>query len=80
MAHSRHHHPHHHRAGSQPSSAGSNSGDQYNGGGGYEIRDVWEGNLDEEMANILEIVEQYPFVAMVCIHVCVCVRVCSVRT
>jgi len=29
-----------------------------------EIRDVWAGNLEEEMANIREIVEEYPFVAM----------------
>lgn len=30
-----------------------------------EIRDVWESNLDEEMANIREILEEYPYVAMV---------------
>jgi CCR4-NOT transcription complex subunit 7/8 len=29
-----------------------------------EIRDVWESNLAEEMANIMEILEEYPYVAM----------------
>jgi hypothetical protein len=31
-----------------------------------EIRDVWASNLAEEMANIREIIEDYPYVAMVC--------------
>ena len=30
-----------------------------------EIRDVWAPNLEEEMANIREILEDYPYVAMV---------------
>ena len=30
-----------------------------------EIRDVWAGNLDEEMARIRELVLKYPFIAMV---------------
>ncbi len=30
-----------------------------------EIRDVWASNLDEEMGNIREILERYPYVAMV---------------
>ena len=30
-----------------------------------EIRDVWESNLEEEMANIREILDDYPYVAMV---------------
>ena len=30
-----------------------------------EIRDVWASNLEEEMANIREILEDYPYVAMV---------------
>jgi hypothetical protein len=30
-----------------------------------EIRDVWATNLEEEMANIREILEDYPYVAMV---------------
>ena len=39
-----------------------------------EIRDVWESNLEEEMANIREILEDYPYVAMVrvlwrCVHI-----------
>lgn len=29
-----------------------------------EIRDVWASNLEEEMANIREILEKYPYVAM----------------
>ena len=29
-----------------------------------EIRDVWQSNLEEEMANIREILEKYPYVAM----------------
>eukprot|EP00053_Salpingoeca_punica_P007013 m.64970 g.64970 ORF g.64970 m.64970 type:complete len:70 (-) comp13959_c0_seq1:45-254(-) len=38
----------------------------------FEIRDVWEGNLEEEMAVIREIIQEYPYVAMV--------RVCEKRT
>jgi len=30
-----------------------------------EIRDVWAENLDEEMAHIRDIVEDYPYIAMV---------------
>ena len=30
-----------------------------------EIREVWASNLDEEMENIQEILEKYPYVAMV---------------
>ncbi len=30
-----------------------------------EIRDVWAANLAEEMANIRDILEKYPYVAMV---------------
>ena len=29
------------------------------------IRDVWEGNLEKEMANIRSIVEKYPYISMV---------------
>jgi hypothetical protein len=31
-----------------------------------EIRDVWASNLLEEMEIIMEIVEKYPYVSMVC--------------
>ena len=34
------------------------------GGKTIEIRDVWASNLDEEMANIRDIIETYPYVAM----------------
>lgn len=30
-----------------------------------EIRDVWAENLEEEMAIIREVVQKYPFIAMV---------------
>lgn len=30
-----------------------------------EIRDVWAGNLDEEMANVRRLVETHPYIAMV---------------
>ncbi len=30
-----------------------------------EIREVWDFNVEEEMANIRDILEQYPFIAMV---------------
>jgi hypothetical protein len=31
----------------------------------FEIREVWASNLDEEMKNIREVLEKYPYVAMV---------------
>mmetsp|Transcript_13829 Transcript_13829/g.48193 ORF Transcript_13829/g.48193 Transcript_13829/m.48193 type:complete len:327 (-) Transcript_13829:1072-2052(-) len=34
------------------------------GGRVVEIRDVWAGNLDEEMARIRDVVEDYPYIAM----------------
>lgn len=30
-----------------------------------EIRNVWASNLEEEMANIRDIIEKYPFIGMV---------------
>jgi hypothetical protein len=33
--------------------------------GAWEIRDVWDDNLEEEMENIRETVANYPYVAMV---------------
>ena len=41
-------------------------------GGRVEIREVWAHNLDEEMAVIREVVDKYPYVAMVCSN-CWCV-------
>lgn len=32
-----------------------------------EIRDVWDHNLEEEMTNIRNLVNEYPYVAMVCL-------------
>lgn len=32
----------------------------------YQIIDVWESNLEEEFAKILQIVEHFPYIAMVC--------------
>jgi len=36
-------------------------------GKSIEIREVWASNLEEEMEIIQEILEKYPYVAMVCI-------------
>ncbi len=33
------------------------------------IKDVWAENLDEEMEKIRQLVEKYPYVAMVCIPI-----------
>ena len=30
------------------------------------IRDVWKGNLEQEMHNIRDLVEKYPYISMVC--------------
>ena len=40
----------------------------------FEIREVWEYNLEEEMAVIRDIVQDYPYLAMVRQCVCVCER------
>ena len=45
-----------------------------------EIRDVWESNLEEEMANIREILEDYPYVAMVRVACCMSVPILSLFT
>lgn len=36
-----------------------------NDGRSVEIRDVWDYNLEEEMDNIRQIIEDYPYIAMV---------------
>lgn len=33
-------------------------------GGGYEIRDVWQSNLEEEMETIRKVLERFPYIAM----------------
>lgn len=33
------------------------------------IRDVWQGNLAQEMQNLRDLVEKYPYISMVCFHV-----------
>jgi len=41
----------------------------------FEIREVWAFNLDEEMKNIREVLEKYPYVAMVRLEqvsICLC--------
>ena len=38
---------------------------QTSDGTSVEIRDVWESNLEEEMEKIREVIEKYPYVAMV---------------
>lgn len=37
----------------------------------FNIRDVWKNNMEEEFAKIREIVENYPYVAMVRLLKCV---------
>lgn len=34
----------------------------------YNIRDVWKNNMEEEFAKIRDIVESYPYVAMVSVN------------
>lgn len=34
-------------------------------GGSVEIRNVWADNLEDEMENIMSVMQDYPFVAMV---------------
>lgn len=37
------------------------------GPGGDQIRDVWAANLDQEMAQVRNLITQYPYVSMVCL-------------
>jgi hypothetical protein len=37
--------------------------------GGDQIRDVWAPNLEQEFAQIRNLVAQYPYVSMVCFYV-----------
>lgn len=52
---------------STPSNPNSNAIDKYSfeyNGQTLEIRNVWKENVEEEMANIREVIEKYPYVAM----------------
>ena len=39
------------------------------GPGGDQIRDVWASNLDQEMAQVRNLIPQYPYVSMVSISI-----------
>ena len=40
-----------------------------------EIRDVWAHNLEEEMEKVREIVEKYPYVAMVSVIIFISISI-----
>ena len=50
-----------------PANPNSNAIDKYSfeyNGQTVEIRNVWKENVEEEMANIRQVIEKYPYVAM----------------
>lgn len=49
----------------QSHSLGGERGPRAGGAGKARIRDVWKHNLNEEMAVLMELVQDYPYIAMV---------------
>lgn len=44
-----------------------------------EIRDVWAHNLEEEMEKVREIVEKYPYVAMVSVIIFISISIITIK-